>query len=102
MSASGVVTTRFFHPVPAPTVHVATVLAAKSKSDAWVVTAAAVLLVVVVPLSQAATSIALTVAPPLSSRTRKPPECDATMTDTTTSFYPAAPPLSLLSYTHTY
>src|SRR2546427_7245709 len=52
MSPSGLVITRLVHPAPAPVVQVATMLAAKSKSDALVVPTAGVLLVAVLPVAE--------------------------------------------------
>ena len=70
MSPSGLVITRLVHPSPAPVVQVATVLAAKSKSEALVVTAGGVLLVAVVPVAEAVTSTGLSESIPPYSRMR--------------------------------
>jgi len=70
MSPSGLVITRLVHPAPAPVVQVATVLAAKSKSEALVVTAGGVLLVAVVPVAEAVTSTGLSESIPPYSRMR--------------------------------
>src|SRR2546428_11925090 len=90
MSPSGAVITRFDHPGPASVVVVATTLAATSKSDALVVTAAGVLLVAVLPMAEAVTSTGLTAASPEDSRMRMSANSAATVKDTVTVFAPAA------------
>src|SRR2546425_12491259 len=90
MSPSGLVITRLVHPVPAPVVQVATVLAAKSKSDALVVTTAAVLLVAVLPVAEAVTSTGLTGLIPPYSRMRMSGDSAATVKETLTALAPGA------------
>src|SRR2546425_12124905 len=90
MSPSGLVITRLVHPVPAPVVQRGTVLAAKSKSDALVVTAAGVLLVAVLPVAEAVTSTGLTGSSPAYSRMRTSAKTAGTLKRTLTVLAPAA------------
>src|SRR5258705_13514077 len=90
MSPSGLVITRFVQPVPGPVVQVATVLAAKSRSDALLVTTAGVLLVAVLPVAEAVTSTGLTESIPAYSRMRMSGKVAATVKGTLTVFAPAA------------
>src|SRR6266478_1205626 len=90
MSPSGKVITRLVHPVPGPEVVVATVLAAKSKSDALDVTAAGVLLVAVFPVAEAVTSTGLTGSSPAYSRMRTSAKTAGIVKETLTVFAPAA------------
>ena len=69
-SPSGFVITRLVHPLPAPVVQVATVLAATSKSDAFVVATAGVVLVALFPVAEAVTSTGLIGSIPPYSRMR--------------------------------
>ena len=62
--------TRLVNPVPAPAVAVATVFAAKIRSEACVVVTGAVLLIAVVPVPVETTSSGLTRSRPLYSSTR--------------------------------
>src|SRR5882672_7330789 len=86
MSPSGLVITRFVQPVPGPVVQVATVLAAKSRSDALLVTTAGVLLVAVLPVAEAVTSTGLTESIPAYSRMRMSGKVAATVKVTLTVF----------------
>src|SRR3989454_9613636 len=90
MSPSGAVITRFDHPGPASVVVVATTLAATSKSDALVVTAAGVLLVAVLPMAEAGTSTGLTAASPEYSGMRMSANSAAPLKGTLAAFTPAA------------
>src|SRR5256886_10914844 len=90
MSPSGAVITRFDHPGPASVVVVATTLAATSKSDALVVTAAGVLLVAVLPMAEAVTSTGLTAASPEYSRMRTSAKTAGTLKRMLTVLAPAA------------
>src|SRR6267142_4550357 len=90
MSPSGFVTTREVQPAPGPVVQLVTVLAAKSKSDALVVTAAGVLLVAVLPVDEAVTSTGLTGSSPAYSRLRTSAKTAGTVKETVTVFAPAA------------
>src|SRR5438067_2144580 len=90
MSPSGEVITRLVHPLPAPAVQVATMLAAKSRSEALVVAAAGVLLVAVLPVAEAVTSTGLTGSSPAYSRMRTSAKAAATVKETLTVLAPAA------------
>src|SRR5438876_8604216 len=90
MSPSGAVITRLDHPGPASAVVVATTLAATSKSDALVVTAAGVLLLAVLPVAEAVTSTGLAAASPAYSRMRMSANSAATLKETLTVLAPAA------------
>src|SRR2546425_11029502 len=90
MSPSGAVITRLVHPEPASAVVVATTLAATSKSDALVVTAAGVLLVALLPVAEAVTSTGLAAAIPEYSRMRMSANSAATLKDRLTVLAPAA------------
>jgi len=90
MSPSGVVITRDVQPAPGPVVQLVTVFAAKSRSDALVVTAAGVLLVVPLPVAEAVTSTGLTRSSPAYSRMRTSAKAAGTMKETLTVLAPAA------------
>src|SRR2546428_7781899 len=92
MSPSGEVMTRLVHPVPGPEVVVATVLAAKSKSDALVVTAAGVLLVALLPVADAVASTGLTGSSPAYSRMRTSAKSAGTANETLTAVGAAGGP----------
>src|SRR5260370_26408859 len=90
MSPSGLVITRLVHPLPGPVVEVATVLAAKSKSDALVVTTGGVLLVAVLPVAEAVTSTGLSGSIPPYPRIRMSRYSAATVKGTGAELAPAA------------
>ncbi len=90
MSPSGFVITRLVHPVAGPVVMGQMVLAAKSRSDALVVTSGGVLLLAVLPLAAAVTSTGFTESTPLYSRTRTSAIIAAGVNDTLTMLAPAA------------
>src|SRR5258706_15063792 len=94
MSPSGLVMTRDVQPAPGPLVQVVTVLAAKSKSDALVVTAAGVLLAAALPVAEAVTSTGLTGSSPAYSRMRASANIAGTVNETLAGLAPAgAPPM---------
>src|SRR5712664_1962150 len=97
MSPLGAVITRLVHPAPAPVVQVATVLAARSRSDALVVTAGGVLLVAVLPVAEAVTSTGLAGSSPAYSRMRMSAKAAATEKVTVTVLAPAAAAATLLA-----
>jgi hypothetical protein len=79
MSPSGVVSSRWVNPVPGPVVPVHTMLAPTSRSLAFFVIAAALVLVALSPVAVEAASRGLTVATPLYSKIRMSAEIAAAL-----------------------
>ena len=90
MSPSGEVSIRLVKPLPGPLVMVATMLAPKIKSVAFVVVAEPLLLVVLLPLFAAVTSTGLFGSAPLYSRIRMSGYAAAVEKVTVTVLAPAA------------
>src|ERR1700756_3399005 len=94
MSPSGLVITRDVQPAPGPLVQLVTVLAAKSRSGAFVATAG-VLLDALAPPAEAATSTGLTGSMPEYSSTRTSGNWAGRLKETATGFQPTTTTLRL-------
>jgi hypothetical protein len=97
MSASGEVSRRRVKPVPGPVVVVATILAPKRRSVAFVVVAVPLLLLVLLPVFAAEASTGLLKSAPLYSRIRISGNTAAVENVTVTVFVPAAAPTIFLA-----